>query len=185
MSQSSNVLGTTGGKVALETIRAAAARKATATKGLQRRHDAAVKAAHTPKLTAASSEASRPEALGDDAAALEVEAMAQRRGGPHIRALSEGTQYRRRDETQPADNLSLVGLGSFGRARSGRRAACGEYLLLPLRNVEGDSGANQLFERRFLNRIVFVNVDGPSCISLETRIKETSRVLQRGSLKEG
>ena len=53
---------------------------ATETKGLQGRHDAAVKAAHTHKLTAAASKVSRPEALGDHAAVLEVEAMAPRRG---------------------------------------------------------------------------------------------------------
>jgi hypothetical protein len=58
-------------------------------------------------------------------------------------------------------------------------------LLLPFRNVECDSGANQFFERRFLNRVVFVDVDGPSCISLEARIEEMSGVLQRGPVKEG
>jgi hypothetical protein len=39
--------------------------------------------------------------------------------------------------------------------------------LLPFRNVECDSGADQLFERRFLNRVLFVNVDRPPCISFE------------------
>jgi hypothetical protein len=57
--------------------------------------------------------------------------------------------------------------------------------LLPFRNVEGDGGADQLFERRFLNGVVFVNVDGPSCIALKARIEETSGILQRGSMKEG
>src|SRR5919201_5562631 len=45
--------------------------------------------------------------------------------------------------------------------------------------------ADQLLERRFVNRIVFVNVDGPSCVSREARIEEMSRVLQRGPVKEG
>ena len=39
-------------------------------------------------------------------------------------------------------------------------------LLPPFRNLECDSRANQLFERRFVNRVVFANVDGPSCIAL-------------------
>ena len=40
-------------------------------------------------------------------------------------------------------------------------------------------------ERRLLNRIVFVNVDGPSHISLAARIEETSGILQRPPLMEG
>jgi hypothetical protein len=37
---------------------------------------------------------------------------------------------------------------------------------------------------RFLNRVVFANIDGASRIALEARIEKTSRVLQRGALKE-
>jgi hypothetical protein len=43
-----------------------------------------------------------------------------------------------------------------------------QYLLLPFRNIECDSSANQLFERRFLNRVLFVDVDGPSCMPIES-----------------
>jgi hypothetical protein len=57
------------------------------------------------------------------------------------------------------------------------------YPLARFRPIECDSGANQLFERRFVNRIVFMDVDGPARIALETRIEETSRVFQRSPVK--
>jgi hypothetical protein len=47
------------------------------------------------------------------------------------------------------------------------------------------SGTDQLFERRFLHRIVLMNVDGPSCSSFEARIEEMRGVFQRGPVKEG
>jgi hypothetical protein len=47
--RSLDVVGTTGGKVTLETIRQAAAHKAVATKGAQGRHAAAIKAAALEK----------------------------------------------------------------------------------------------------------------------------------------
>jgi hypothetical protein len=57
-------------------------------------------------------------------------------------------------------------------------------LLLPFRDVECNGGQNQFLEGRFLNRVVFANVDGPSCISIEARIEEMRGVLQRGPVKE-
>ena len=58
-------------------------------------------------------------------------------------------------------------------------------LLLPFHHVEGDRVADDFFERSFLNRIVFPDVDCPSGRSLEAGIEETSGVLQRGPVKEG
>src|SRR5262249_25790997 len=58
-------------------------------------------------------------------------------------------------------------------------------LFLFLRNVERDGGTDQLLERRFLDRVVFPNVDGPSRTALEARVEQTRGVFQRRPLIEG
>jgi hypothetical protein len=53
------------------------------------------------------------------------------------------------------------------------------------RTVEGDRLANERLEGGLFNFISFVEVDRAACVSVETRIEETGRILQRGALGEG
>src|SRR5450432_995928 len=53
------------------------------------------------------------------------------------------------------------------------------------RTVEGDRLANERLEGGLVNFFSFVNVDRAACVSLETRVKDVRRVLQRGALGEG
>src|SRR3954467_3266149 len=74
-----------------------------------------------------------------------------------------------------------AGNGAF---LSKRRRCSRTSSFLPFRSVECDCGADELFEGRFVDRVIFANVDGPSNISTEARIEESSGVLQRGAVEE-
>src|SRR5262245_14894935 len=54
-----------------------------------------------------------------------------------------------------------------------------------LGTVEGDRLANERFEGGCINLFPFADVDRASCASLETRVEETGRILQRRALEEG
>src|SRR3989440_572155 len=53
------------------------------------------------------------------------------------------------------------------------------------RTVEGDRLANERLEGGLVNFFSFVDVDRAACVSFETRIEETGRILQRRALEEG
>src|SRR5436853_7794063 len=53
------------------------------------------------------------------------------------------------------------------------------------RTVEGDRFANERLEGGLVDFFSFVDVDRAACVSIETRVKETGRILQRRALGEG
>jgi SAM-dependent methyltransferase len=53
------------------------------------------------------------------------------------------------------------------------------------RTVEGDCLANERLEGGLVNFFSFVDVDRAACVSVETRVEETGRILQRRALGEG
>src|SRR6266852_1901022 len=53
------------------------------------------------------------------------------------------------------------------------------------RTVEGDRLANDRLEGGLLHFFSFVDVDRAACVSVETRVEETGRILQRRPLEEG
>ena len=53
------------------------------------------------------------------------------------------------------------------------------------RPVEGDRLANERLERGLVNFFSFVDVDRAAYVSVETRVEETGRILQRRALGEG
>src|SRR5437879_12724862 len=56
---------------------------------------------------------------------------------------------------------------------------------LRIRTVEGDRLANQRLEGGLVNFFSFVDVDRAAYVSVETRVEETGRILQRRALGEG
>src|SRR5256714_6717587 len=52
------------------------------------------------------------------------------------------------------------------------------------RTVEGDRLANERLERGLVNVFSFVDVDRAAYVSVETRVEETGRILQRRALRE-
>src|SRR2546425_12848427 len=53
------------------------------------------------------------------------------------------------------------------------------------RTVEGDRLTNERLERGLVNFFSFVDVDRAAYVSVETRVEETGRILQRRALGEG
>src|SRR5437773_8742931 len=53
------------------------------------------------------------------------------------------------------------------------------------RTVEGDRLANERLEGGLVNSFSFVDVDRAAYVSVETRVEETGRILQRRALGEG
>src|SRR5260221_7191440 len=53
------------------------------------------------------------------------------------------------------------------------------------RTVEGDRLANERLEGSLVNFFSFVDVDRAACVSVETGVEETGRILQRRALGEG
>src|SRR6266851_2075892 len=53
------------------------------------------------------------------------------------------------------------------------------------RTVEGDRLANERLEGGLVNFFSVVDVDRAACVSVETRVEETGRILQRRALGEG
>src|SRR5437016_10323372 len=53
------------------------------------------------------------------------------------------------------------------------------------RTVEGDRLANEGLEGGLVDSFSFVDVDRAACVSVETRVEETDRILQRRALGEG
>src|SRR2546430_13883122 len=53
------------------------------------------------------------------------------------------------------------------------------------RTVEGDRLANERLEGGLVNVFSFVDVDRAAYVSVETRVEETGRILQRRALGEG
>src|SRR3989442_1240479 len=53
------------------------------------------------------------------------------------------------------------------------------------RTVEGDRLANERLEGGRVNFFSFVDVDRAACVSVETRVEERGRILQRRALGEG
>src|SRR5580700_9904583 len=51
--------------------------------------------------------------------------------------------------------------------------------------VEGGRLANEHLERRLVNLLSFVDVDGAAYVAVETGVEETGRILQRRALGEG
>src|SRR5256885_11439931 len=70
--------------------------------------------------------------------------------------------------------------------RAAERSACRVLRRFRLaRNVEGDRLANERLEGGLVNFFSFVDVDRAACVSVETRVEETGRILQRRALGEG
>src|SRR5258706_14122628 len=53
------------------------------------------------------------------------------------------------------------------------------------RTVEGDRLANERLEGGLVDSSSFADVDRAACVSVETRVEETGRILQRRALGEG
>src|SRR6267142_5728581 len=53
------------------------------------------------------------------------------------------------------------------------------------RAVEGDRAANERLEGGLVNVFSFVDVDRAAGVSVEARVEETGRILQRRALQEG
>src|SRR5258708_40042298 len=53
------------------------------------------------------------------------------------------------------------------------------------RTVEGDRLANERLEGGLVNFFSFVDVDRAAYVSIETRVEETGRIVQRRALGEG
>src|SRR5712664_1349429 len=53
------------------------------------------------------------------------------------------------------------------------------------RTVEGDRLANERLEGDLVDFFSFVDIDRAACVSVETRVEETGRILQRRALGEG
>src|SRR3989304_10476010 len=53
------------------------------------------------------------------------------------------------------------------------------------RTVEGDRLANERLEGELVNFFSYVDVDRAACVSVETRVEETGRILPRRALEEG
>ena len=51
--------------------------------------------------------------------------------------------------------------------------------------VQGHSGANERFERLFINLVTLMEIDSTPGVTRETRVEEARRVFQRGALGEG
>src|SRR5882757_3945833 len=51
--------------------------------------------------------------------------------------------------------------------------------------VEGDRLANERLEGGLVNFFLFMDVDRTACVSVETRVEETCRILQGSALGEG
>jgi len=51
--------------------------------------------------------------------------------------------------------------------------------------LDGDRLANERLEGGRVNLFSFVDVDRAAYVSVETRVEETGRILQRGALGEG
>src|SRR2546428_10559065 len=70
--------------------------------------------------------------------------------------------------------------------RAAKRSACRVLRRFrPARTVEGDRLANERLEGGLVNFFSFVDVDRAACVSVETRVEETDRILQRRALGEG
>jgi hypothetical protein len=90
-----DVVGTTGGKVTLETIRQAAPRKAAATKGPQGHQAAAVKAARTRKRRVAATKAAATKGPQDHrAAAIKAARSRKRKAAAAKASATKGAQGR-------------------------------------------------------------------------------------------
>src|SRR5256886_9395799 len=78
----------------------------------------------------------------------------------------------RPSSTGPSDQRNPLGLRFLRRFRLAR-------------TVEGDRLANERLEGGLVNFFSFVDVDRAACVSVETRVEETGRILQRRALEEG
>src|SRR5438132_5454775 len=80
-----------------------------------------------------------------------------------------------------------VALNSSGRSKPAKRSACRVLRRFrPARTVEGDRLANERLEGGLVTFFSFVDVDRAACVSVETRVEETGRILQlesRGTVR--
>src|SRR3954471_22172399 len=77
---------------------------------------------------------------------------------------------------------------AHGGRTCSRRNLLGLRFLRRLRlagTVEGNRFANERLERGRVNFFSFVDVDRAACVSVETRVEEAGRILQRRALGEG
>jgi hypothetical protein len=52
-------------------------------------------------------------------------------------------------------------------------------------DVEGDSGADEILERRLVDFVAFVDVDGAADIAVEARVEEPGRVYEGSAFRKG
>src|SRR5712691_4142196 len=88
---------------------------------------------------------------------------------PREGSLPQGTCTPGREPVQRRNPLGLRFLRGFRLART---VECGRL-------------ANERLEGGLVNFFSFVDVDCAACVSVETRVKETGRILQRRALGEG
>src|SRR5947208_2908500 len=55
----------------------------------------------------------------------------------------------------------------------------------PRRHVQGHGGANERFQRLFIDLVALVEIDGAPGVAFEAGVEEAGRVIQCGALGEG
>src|SRR4026208_795813 len=92
--------------------------------------------------------------------------------GPSSTWVGSAERHLRNPDVGPVQGRNPSGLRFLRRFRLAR-------------TVEGDRLANERLEGGLVNFFSFVNVDRAAYVSLETRVEETGRILQRRALGEG
>src|ERR1700704_6605355 len=88
----------------------------------------------------------------------------------------------------PRKNTSIPIVNAAGRSIWIEATALGLRFLRRFRlarTVKGNRLANERLEGGLVNFFSFVDVDRAACVSLETRVEETGRILQRRAFQEG
>src|SRR5260221_7183049 len=86
--------------------------------------------------------------------------------------VRSGERHLRDPDIRPIPGRNPLGLRFLRRFRLAR-------------TVEGDRLVNERLEGGLVNFFSFVDVDRAACVSFQTRVEETGRILQRGALGEG
>src|SRR3989475_7693115 len=81
------------------------------------------------------------------------------------------------------NDTSATPMSDLFRGESLRTSLSSKFRLA--RTVEGDRVTNERLEGGLVNFCSFVDVDRAACVSVETRVEETGRILQRRALGEG
>src|SRR3989441_9668519 len=118
------------------------------------------------------------------ATSVSIRSTGARCGSPATwnRSLCSWVNWRTRAKADQRSPTTSRDSRDEGRNRLGLRFLRRFRLARP---VEGDRLTNERLERGLVNLFSFVDVDRAACVSVETRVEETGRILQRRALEEG